>query len=236
MIKEAIEKIIDMTTGDIIKDDFGRQVWNKTGAFMNEPKWPTLKLLSLTALDDYLKMVHPQPVPKGVFLHIASPTFVTFRGPVEKLKKAADTYAEACCDTKCFPFGQWITVESFIILLQTMFVANATTEDLLKIVGNLSSETSLKTLDNGVAQEVTARSGITMVENVKLPNPVELRPYRTFREVEQPESLYVFRMQKDGGSISCALFDVGGNLWEQTAIASIKEWLKAAKLDIPVIG
>lgn len=33
-----------------------------------------------------------------------------------------------------------------------------------------------------------------------------------------------------------ALFDVGGNLWEQTAIASIKEWLRETGIDVPVIG
>lgn len=236
MIREAIDRIIELTTGHIITDAFGRQIWDKSGNFMNEPKWPTLKLLSLTALEDYLKTVHPQPVPNGVFLHIVGPTTVTFRGPVEEPKKVADTYAEIHCDGKPFPFGQWVPTESFIILLQTMFVADDTTADLLKIVGNLSSETAIKTLDNGVAQEVTARSGITMVNNVKLPNPVKLRPYRTFREVEQPESLYVFRMQKDGGLISCALFDVGGNLWEQTAIAAIKKRLKDTGVAIPVIG
>lgn len=236
MIKEAIDKIIDMATGHIIKDDFGRQVWDKSGSFLNEPKWPTLKLLSLTALEDYLKTVHPQPVPSGVFLHIVSPTQVTFRGPVQEPKKIADVYVEAHCEGKAFPFGQWLPTESFIILLQTMFVADDTTADLLKIVGNLSSDTQVKTLDNGVAQEVTAKTGITMVANVQLPNPVKLRPYRTFREVEQPESLYVFRMQREGNFVTCALFDVGGNLWEQTAIASIKEWLKKTGVDIPVIG
>ncbi|OPY04780.1 MAG: hypothetical protein A4E61_00561 [Syntrophorhabdus sp. PtaB.Bin184] len=236
MIKEAIDKIIDMATGHIIKDDFGRQVWDKSGSFLNEPKWPTLKLLSLTALEDYLKTVHPQPVPEGVFLHIASPTQVTFRGPVQEPKKTADVYVEVHCEGKAFPFGQWLATESFIILLQTMFVADDTTADLLKIVGNLSSDTQVKTLDNGVAQEVTAKTGITIVGNVKLPNPVTLRPYRTFREVEQPESLYVFRMQKEGNFVTCALFDVGGNLWEQTAIASIKEWLRETGIDVPVIG
>ena len=33
--------------------------------------------------------------------------------------------------------------------------------------------------------------------DVIVPNPVKLRPYRTFAEIEQPESSYVFRI-KDG--------------------------------------
>ena len=234
MIKEAMEKVISLATGNIIKDEFGRQVWDKTGAFLNDPEWPTLKLSSLTALEDYLKEV--QTPKDGDFLHIAGPNRVIFRGSVEEPKKKADIFADVRCEVGSFPFGTWLPTESFIIYLQTMFVADDITAELLKIVGNLSSDTSVKTLDNGVAQEVTARSGITMVNNVQLPNPVELRPYRTFREVQQPKSLYVFRMQKDGNFITCALFDVGGNLWEQTAIASIKEWLKATLIDIPVIG
>ncbi len=125
-------------------------------------------------------------------------------------------------------------------MLQTQFVKDDVTDKLLKIVGNLSDETSVKTLDDGYSQQVTAKVGVVSVENVELPNPVELRPYRTFREVEQPLSKYVLRMRRNAASkdVSCALFDVGQDAWEIEAIKNIKAWLtkELGKPDLPVIG
>ena len=41
--------------------------------------------------------------------------------------------------------------------------------------------------DDGVSQKATITKGIAGKEDVIVPNPVTLRPYRTFLEVEQPE-------------------------------------------------
>lgn len=238
MIEEAIRKVMELTPGKYVLDAFGRQIWNKNGATLPDPSWPTLGFVSLTALEEYIKEAHPQEILDKDFIHIASPELVVFQGPVTGEKRIVNTYAQAKCDYRPFVFGCWIPTEEFIIGLQTMFVQDETTAKLLKVVGNLSSDTQIKTLDNGVSQEVTARAGITMVDNVELPNPVELRPYRTFLEVVQPKSEYVLRMQKNSYGISCALFDVGGNLWKTEAVKAIKEWLELilAGTDIPVLG
>jgi len=60
---------------------------------------------------------------------------------------------------------------------------------------------------------------------VAVPNPVTLRPYRTFSEVEQPASQFVFRMKTGGSSPSCALFNADGGAWALEAIENIKRWL-----------
>lgn len=51
-------------------------------------------------------------------------------------------------------------------------------------------------VDDGVSQVATARSGVASVGKVVVPNPISLRPYRTFLEVEQQESDFVFRMHE----------------------------------------
>lgn len=240
MIEEAIRKVMELTPGKYVLDAFGRQVWNKNGATLPDPSWPTLELVSLTALEEYIKEAHPQEILDKDFIHIASPDLVVFQGPVTGEKRIVNTYAQARCGYRSFGFGSWMPTEEFIIGLQTMFVQDETTAKLLKILGNLSDDTQVKTLDNGFSQEVTSRTGITMVGNVELPNPVELRPYRTFQEVVQPKSNYVLRMQKNSYGISCALFDVGGDLWKLEAVKAIKEWLElilaGTDIDIPVLG
>lgn len=50
-----------------------------------------------------------------------------------------------------------------------------------------------------------------------------LAPYRTFLEVEQPESQFIFRM-KDGPR--GAIFEADGGAWRNQAIVNIREYLK----------
>ena len=79
--------------------------------------------------------------------------------------------------------------------------------------------------DDGVSQKATIKTGIASKGEVLVPNPVKLRPYRTFLEVEQPESAFVFRMRDDNGRVECALFGADGGAWKNAAMKSIKEYL-----------
>lgn len=64
-----------------------------------------------------------------------------------------------------------------------------------------------------------------------------LRPYRTFREVEQPASEFVFRLRSLNGEVPwCALFEADGGKWKLDAVLKIKAWLEAEELKIPIIA
>jgi len=85
----------------------------------------------------------------------------------------------------------------------------------------------VKVLDDGITQQVQAKMGVR-IENVQLPNPIRLAPYRTFTQIEQPASAFVFRLKKSAGSgegPTAALFDADGGNWQNDAIMNIKEWL-----------
>ena len=125
-----------------------------------------------------------------------------------------------------FPYGRFIDPEEFIIKAQSSFAA---TDDLLKIrsiVGNVKSEEVLQFSDDGVSQQVTAKSGIARVENVAIPPRVRLAPYRTFIEIEQPESEFVFRARKSDGLPLFALFEADGGAWRIEAMKRIKSYLE----------
>jgi hypothetical protein len=126
-----------------------------------------------------------------------------------------------------FPWGKFTSPEEFIIMAQSRFVE---TEDLAKIraiVGNVKTEEVLGFSDDGVSQQVTAKSGIARVENVVLPPRVKLAPYRTFIEVEQPESEFVFRAKKSDSLPYFALFEADGGAWRIEAMKRIKAYLEA---------
>ena len=65
-----------------------------------------------------------------------------------------------------------------------------------------------------MCQEVEARQGISLKALVQIKPRVALRPYRTFLEVEQPESEFLLRVDAEEG---VGLFEADGGMWVQTA-------------------
>lgn len=110
--------------------------------------------------------------------------------------------------------------------LQSQFKSSEVTASILQVVGNLKDEAVKTYADDGTSQIVTAKVGLTRPpENVLLPNPVSLRPYRTFPEVEQPTSPFILRMQSTKEGPQVALFEADGGKWKLDAIASIRDYL-----------
>lgn len=65
-----------------------------------------------------------------------------------------------------------------------------------------------------------------ILDNILDPNTiVKLKPYRTFYEVEQPESEFLLRLSDDG---KVGFFEADGGMWEMTARRTIKEYLEKA--------
>ncbi|KHO31340.1 hypothetical protein OR63_10900, partial [Clostridium tetani] len=77
--------------------------------------------------------------------------------------------------------------------------------------------------DDGVSQAATIKTGVASVNEVKVPNPVVLAPFRTFPEIEQPESKFIFRMQSGPRA---ALFEADGGAWRNEAMIKIKAYLE----------
>ncbi len=74
-----------------------------------------------------------------------------------------------------------------------------------------------------MSQEVTARQGIALSQRVAVKPRVPLRPYRTFLEVEQPESEFLLRLDEQG---RVGLFEADGGMWKMTAKHSIADYLE----------
>jgi hypothetical protein len=128
-----------------------------------------------------------------------------------------------------FSAGYYYPAEEFIVKLQTAFVQDeGHVNELLELVSNIRESTVRDTTDDGVAQTVTLRDGVALAKEAKVPNPVSLCPWRTFREVEQPASAYLLRLKdgKEGGKPRCALFQADGNAWELEAAENVGRWLQ----------
>ena len=234
LTKEAIQEIARMTPAIIHQDINGRTYVDGPSGFVGiqPPKAEALTINTLTGIVDF------EPLPSSM-LHVVSHKEVNL---VDKFFDdenwlTRSTFLTAVHDSPVFKFGQFYSVEDFIISLQAMFVQDDTTAAILKIIGNLKEEASVTYSDDGITPIVTAKTGISRVELVNVPNPVTLRPYRTFMEIEQPASTFVFRMQSGKGQPpSCALFEADGRMWQLEAIQKIKAWLAAKMPGIKIIA
>ena len=109
------------------------------------------------------------------------------------------------------------------VFIQSSFVDKGDKTVLLQYTGLIKNEAVKTTGDDGVSQQVTVKTGVASVGQAIVPNPVELAPYRTFPEVEQPISKFIFRMQEGPRA---ALYEADGGAWRNKAILSIKEYLQ----------
>ena len=104
---------------------------------------------------------------------------------------------------------------------------------LLDLLSRISKDSGVATTDNGVSQTVEARQGIALKATVQLRPRVPLRPFRTFQEVEQPESEFLLRMDEEG---NIGLFEADGGMWKLTARQTVKAFLEAKLADLVASG
>ena len=131
-----------------------------------------------------------------------------------------------------FPFGTFRDSEEFLIGLQAKFAPTPDCDLLYKFAGTAESGTVKQYSDDGVTQQATVKNGVSSKADAIVPNPVLLAPYRTFIEVPQPMSSFIFRMRQGNDKVDCALFEADGGAWRNEAMASTKEYLEAALEDV----
>lgn len=198
---------------------------------------PTHKPLAVSGLQGLVDFLAAHPgVETDVVAHVAGYDRVDLIGRPKGRFHARDHYATASVDRPRFGLGEWRDLETFIITLQACFEDTRDRAALLALLGNITDEQVHSADDDGVTQTVTARKGISFKEQAKVPNPVHLAPFRTFREVAQPLSPFIFRL-KSGSPVSAALFEADGGEWKLEAVGAIKRWLREyLPAEVPVIG
>ncbi|AUS03450.1 hypothetical protein ABNC90_16960 [Paenibacillus larvae] len=218
--RDALEYLSEQGQSEIIEVN-GQQYATHQLYKVLEPTPAALVVRNLSGLVDYLKSKFDKQAP--LLVHVVSPTQVTVVSSYNNDYARREVIkAEALLPE--YRFGSYYEAEDFIIKLQSGFVANEDRAKLLKVVGNVKEENVRSIGDDGVSQSVTAKTGVATVEDVKVPNPVLLAPYRTFVEVIQPESAFVFRMKN--GPLA-ALFEADGGAWRNEAIDAVATYLTA---------
>lgn len=238
MIKEAIEKIISLAPVSIHEINGEQYASDKLHHVKRrEQQGPVaISFATLSGLKDFIEA--GTLAEELMLFHVIDFNHVALVGELQPLNSHERfKYAEAQLNHTGFKFDYYHELEFFIVAVQSLFIPNDVTEELLSVIGNLANEHIQTSNDDGITQTVQVKTGITTKGNVSIENPMTLQPYRTFREVVQPQSEFIFRMKTDGGRFKCALFEADGGAWKLQAIENIKAWLiSRIKIDFPVIG
>lgn len=187
-----------------------------------------LNVSTLAAVVDYVagRLSEWQGRQDGMLLHVESPTWIKFCSGLDGVRQR-EYLLEADAVVNEFSFGKAYDQESFMVALQSNFEATPDLAAIMKLAGNIVKGDSRTYSDDGVTQVASMRTGVSVSQQAIVPNPVVLKPYRTFQEIEQPESPFVFRISNSNEQQpKFYLFEAGGGVWKLQAIERIKDYLR----------
>ena len=237
MLKEFIEHI-QKSTQPIIQQ-VGDSTFVIKGIGGTEELHPAIyhpDTLPLHSLEALVKMVQTEAANMAAPLYITVPNHLTVRcfgQPDPNTRYFRQVYYEAkATDVPGFQDG-FRDQEKAIIELRSRFAPGEGVDYLLDLLSRISKENGVITNDNGVSQTVEARQGVALKTMERLKPRVPLRPFRTFQEVEQPESEFLLRMDEEG---NIGLFEADGGMWKLTARQTIKAFLEANLSDLVASG
>lgn len=191
-----------------------------------------IEMSTLTGLVDYIKGQIDESTDK-MLVHVVSPTEVKLVSALDGDRKR-ETLVYVKAQIPEFAYGRYMDNETFLIALQSKFIPNEDRALLLRFAGTVENGTVSQYKDDGVTQKATIRTGIASKGEAEVPNPVQLCPFRTFMEVTQPESSFVFRMrQNEGRGVECAIFEADGGAWKNAAMKNVKEYLQFELAEFP---
>ena len=186
---------------------------------------------TLTALSDYIENCHEEFLDRKMIIHVVSPTEVRLVSILDADRKRETLFVSNAIVSE-FMFGRWYDQESFMIGLQANFQPTVDLDVIMKLAGNVEKKNEAAYSDDGRTQIVTMQTGVATKGDAIVPNPAVLKPFRTFQEVDQPESAFVFRIG-DGDEPAFKLVEAEGGVWRNVAIQNIKDYLATLLADMP---
>jgi hypothetical protein len=222
MLKDAIEKILSLKKIESFEIE-GRQFVSDKIHLVKKSEHVTPEALAFNTLEGLCNWNEHD---SDFFFHIINPKKVEKKGRLQpENENNRFVYSFAFVGQNSFEFNRFYDLEIFIIKLQSQFVLTDDLTKLLSVVGNMANEQTIINNDSGTNQTVQVKTGITTKANVTISNPLSLKPYRTFRDVDQPESNFVVRFKGTDNSVTAALFEADGGEWEIEAINNIRNYI-----------
>lgn len=182
--------------------------------------------LPLNSLDALVKLVKTEASELDAPLYITIPDHMTVRcfgQPDAGARQFRQVYYEAhATDVPGWEPKAQLGFEEAQIALRTRFQESKDTLYAMKLLSDICCGAKVIYNDNGIATTVTTQKGVALQTNEQIRPLVSLRPYRTFQEVEQPESIFLIRLNDRGISFT----EADGGMWKLTARETVKKFLE----------
>ncbi len=184
--------------------------------------------IDLSSLDALVAFVKTEAVKRHPMVYITIPTHDTvmcFSNPIPVLREMRE-YLYKAKATDVPGWGERVSVsfEEALIALRIRFQATPDTEYAQKLLSDITTGSKVTYNDNGVATSVVTRKGVDLQSNTAIRPIIHLRPYRTFQEVEQPESQFLIRINER----AITFVEADGGMWKLTARNTVKAYLMEA--------
>lgn len=184
-------------------------------------------ILPLSSLDAMVKMVKTEAQRfTDDPLYITIPNHFTvqcFTQPDPKKRFFRQFFYEAnATDVPGWAEKNTLGFEEAQIALRTRFQETPDTIYAMKLLSDISLGAKVIYNDNGIATTITSQKGVALQTNEQIRPLVRLRPYRTFQEIEQPESIFLIRVNDRGISF----IEADGGMWKLAARETIKKFLE----------
>lgn len=232
MLKQFVNRILELAAPTTYEVN-GHTYTNGDLERIAPPKFMP-KSIPVTGLDSICKLVHNEAAAVGrkIFIQIVAhdkvSVFSTYDQEYER------SYLYTCnADTPKVSVNQFNPYERAIIELRSLYIPTDDTKYLMKLLGSITSESKVTSSDNGVTQAVEAKSGIALSQMVEIKSRVSLRPFRTFVEVDQPESEFLLRISEDG---KIGLFEADGGVWKLEATRNVAAYFEENLKDMITAG
>lgn len=224
--KEFLEKILSLGAPNLVNER-GQVFTDKPLELVRPPMFQAHELHGLNGMVELASHLH-EPGERELMAVIQGQETVLVRfAEYDDYHDSPVLIKATRLATDAFPFSRYLPVEEFCIALLTKFVADDEVQALYRLASSLTASSVHTSEDDGISQRTTIQKGIATRESVSIKPVWLLRPYRTFPEVAQPVSPFLFRLKQDKDQLPhCALFETDGGKWKLDAIQSIEGYLR----------
>lgn len=191
-----------------------------------------IKATTLTSLVDYIKESREELRDRMIIQVVSATKVLLYSGLLAERDR--ETLFEVNALLPQFEYGREYDQESFLVAMQSCFQKTDDREAVTIMASNIVNTQQGTFSDDGVSQQAIIKTGVTTKDAAFVPNPVSLIPYRTFLEVPQPASDFVFRISEGrGGAPAFKLVAADGGLWKSQAVDNVKNYLVKSLADVP---
>lgn len=221
MLKEAIEKIQQLANSAIAIDvngqTFTREVDGNFIQLREELDYP--QNIELSSLDAVVKMVKTE----ALLRYTDTPIYIeadrhdrvsVFLQPNPALRfERQQIYRAFATDVPGWDATTKMPFEQAAVALQTRFQPSNDREYALQLLSQITTGAKITYNDIGVATTIVTQKGVSLQQNSTIRPIITLKPYRIFQELDQPEGLFLIRIDERGITFT----EADGGMWKLEA-------------------